>query len=156
MASVAHFTPAVSLILELSLTNADILCTIPAPFPLKTPSIAGVRHVSRTKAVIFLGMLAIACMVAYPPYTGVQPLSGDNVRQFMGYAPFLHPPGPAEVHEFLLDKRAVSENLIESYRRRCSAYIDTRRLTIQVSLCLLMVIGGVLLQARSPSRNAVG
>lgn len=105
------------------------------------------------KAVIFIGMLAIASMVAYPPWMGVFVREGDDLREFVGYEWYLEPPGYPAVREAIF---AYENGGLIECRYLFSAYIDTRRLTIQILLCLIVVVGGVALQVRSPSRNAVG
>ncbi len=94
------------------------------------------------KIVIGVGIAAIVLMVLFPPYIGVILREGDNPKRFIGYSSFFSPPKASTIYE------AVTGKPVPEYRKTSmliTSYIDSQRLTIQIAVCVLTIVGIVFI-----------
>ncbi len=94
-----------------------------------------------------MGILAVACLLLFPPWYGMDQGSGGRRHGFLGYRPRWAAPSPEEVRQ-LLSKRypeAVHEIRVEA----CRARINGLRLGMNLALAALaMVLGAASLRSK--------
>ena len=100
------------------------------------------------KTIIIISSMLLILILMFPPYTGIRIAQSDNHRIFLGYHSLFFPPRRAYISSsFDNHKKSIS-----SYNKNLYLYnsvIESCRLTIQISILIIITIALLLITAKS-------